>query len=86
MLSDIATSVLSLDSTLAHGVSLYGPRTLGLVAVVVFAETRFIVAPFLPGDSLLFLTGTIATAAVLHLHVAVATLIAAAVPGDTVNF
>lgn len=86
MLSDIATSIFSLDTTLAHWVSLYGPRTLWLVALVIFAETGLVVAPFLPGDSLLFLTGTIAATAALNVHLAVAVLIAAAVLGDAVNF
>lgn len=86
MLSDVATSVLSLDTTLAHWVSLYGPQTLWLVAAVIFAETGLVVAPFLPGDSLLFLTGTIAATAGLNVHYAVAILIAAAVLGDALNF
>lgn len=86
MLKDIATSVLSLDTTLAHWVSLYGSHTLWLVAAVIFAETGLVVAPFLPGDSLLFLTGSIAATAGLNVHWAVAVLVAAAVLGDAVNF
>jgi membrane-associated protein len=86
VLSELATLVLSLDTTLAHWVSLYGPHVLWLIAAVILAETGLVVAPFLPGDSLLFLTGTIAATAGLNVRLAVAVLIAAAVLGDAVNF
>lgn len=86
MLTTLAFSVLSLDQTLAHWVALYGAWALGLVALVIFAETGLVVAPFLPGDSLLFLTGTVAAAAGLNVHLAVAVLALAAILGDALNF
>jgi membrane-associated protein len=52
------------------------------VALVIFAETGLVVTPFLPGDSLLFLTGTLAASAPLHLHLAVAVLASAALCDD----
>lgn len=79
-------SAVTLDQTLTQWVAAYGSWALGLVALIVFAETGLVVAPFLPGDSLLFLTGTVLAAAALNVHVAVAALILAAVAGDALNF
>lgn len=86
MLTTLAFSALSLDQTLTQWVALYGPWALGLVALVIFAETGLVVAPFLPGDSLLFLTGTVVAAASLNVHLAVAVLTLAAMTGDALNF
>lgn len=79
-------SASTLNGTLLHWVGAYGPWALGLVALIVFAETGLVVAPFLPGDSLLFLTGTVATATGLNVHAAVAVLALAAIAGDALNF
>lgn len=75
-----------IEQTLTHWIALYGPWALGIVAAIVFAETGFVVTPFLPGDSLLFLTGAAIAAAGYSVHGAVALLIAAAILGNTVNF
>ena len=42
--------------------------------------------PFLPGDSILFIAGTVVATADLNVHVLVVVLIAAAILGDTVNY
>jgi membrane-associated protein len=86
MLTTLAFSALSLDQTLAHWVAAYGAWALAAVAVVIFAETGLVVAPFLPGDSLLFLTGTVVAANGLNVHVTVLVLTLAAVLGDALNF
>lgn len=77
---------LSLDQTLTQWVAAYGAWALALVALIVFAETGLVVAPFLPGDSLLFLTGAVFAAASLNVHVAVLVLTIAAILGDALNF
>ena len=79
-------SALALDQTLHQWIAAYGPWALGLVAAVIFAETGLVVAPFLPGDSLLFLTGTVVAAAALNVHLAVTVLALAAILGDALNF
>jgi len=86
MLTTLAFSALALDQTLAQWVAAYGAWALAAVAVVIFAETGLVVAPFLPGDSLLFLTGTVVAANGLNVHVTVLVLTLAAVLGDALNF
>ncbi len=86
MLTTLLSSALSLDQTLAHWVAVYGAWAIGIVACVIFAETGLVIAPFLPGDSLLFLTGTVLAAASINVHGAVAVLVFAAIAGDALNF
>jgi membrane-associated protein len=66
-----------------------GPWFYVLLFAIVFCETGLVVAPFLPGDSLLFTVGAIAVglaAGALSLPLLFATLVAAAVLGDAVNY
>jgi membrane-associated protein len=80
--------VLHLDRHLAMMVQQYGLWIYGILFVIVFAETGFVVTPFLPGDSLLFVAG--ALAAIGEGGMEIATLIgvlgAAAVLGNMVNY
>lgn len=86
MLTTLAFSALSLDQSLTQWVAAYGAWALGIVAAIIFAETGLVVAPFLPGDSLLFLTGTVLAANSLNVHATVVVLAAAAILGDALNF
>ncbi len=86
MLTTLFYSLLSLDQTLALLASQYGPWLYALLAAIIFAETGFVVFPFLPGDSLLFISGTVVAAAGLNVHLLVVLLIVAAVAGDSVNY
>jgi membrane-associated protein len=54
--------------------------------VIVFCETGLVVTPFLPGDSLLFIVGTLAGAQQLDVAVIVPLLMIAAILGDSVNY
>ncbi|MGD9896665.1 MAG: VTT domain-containing protein [Candidatus Methylacidiphilaceae bacterium] len=53
---------------------------------IIFCETGLVVTPFLPGDSLLFLLGTLAAQGWLDLPVLLPGLILAAVFGDSMNY
>jgi membrane-associated protein len=86
MLTDLLQLLTNLEPVLAHWLAQYGAWAIGLVALIVFAETGFVVTPFLPGDSLLFITGTLAAASSMNLHGIVAVLAAAAIAGDALNF
>ncbi len=78
--------VLHLDTHLTELVNQYGLLTYGILFLIVFAETGFVVTPFLPGDSLLFAAGAIASLGSLNLLLLIALLIIAAIGGDTVNY
>ena len=86
MLTTIFYSLLALDQTLAGLASQYGPWLYVLLFVVIFAETGLVVFPFLPGDSILFIAGTVVATAGLDIHLLVVLLIVAAVLGDSVNY
>ena len=58
----------------------------GILSAVIFVEAGVVVAPFLPGDSLLFVAGALAAQGILQWPVAVPLLIAAAIAGDALNF
>ena len=64
-----------------HGKLVY----LGLFGII-FAETGLVVAPFLPGDSLLFAAGAIAATGGLNLYATIGLLFLASVLGDAVNY
>ena len=86
MLTTMLYSLFALDSTLATLATQYGAWLYAILFVVIFAETGLVVCPFLPGDSILFIAGTVVAAAGLEVHVLVVVLIAAAVLGDSVNY
>ena len=75
-----------LDSHLQAFVCQYGPWVYGLLFAIIFAETGFVVTPFLPGDSLLFTTGALAATGVLDIRIIAPLLAGAAIAGDTVNY
>jgi membrane-associated protein len=85
MLTTLLQSVLELDQTLSGLALAYGPWLYALLFAVIFAETGLVVFPFLPGDSLLFIAGTVVAMSGLNVHFLVAALIVAAVSGDSVN-
>jgi len=86
VLTTLFYSLLSLDQTLATIASQYGPWVYALLFAVIFAETGLVVTPFLPGDSILFISGTVAAAAGLDVHLLVSLLIVAAILGDSLNY
>jgi membrane-associated protein len=79
-------SLLSLDQTVATLAAQYGHWLYAILFLVIFAETGLVVFPFLPGDSILFIAGTVVATAGLNVHVLVALLCVAAILGDSVNY
>jgi len=86
MITTLLYSLLALDQTLTQLATDYGPWLYAMLFVVIFAETGLVVFPFLPGDSILFIAGTVVALADLNVHVLVFVLAAAAILGDSVNY
>jgi membrane-associated protein len=78
--------LLHLDKHLAILVAQYGPWIYAILFFVIFAETGFVVTPFLPGDSLLFVAGALAALGGMDIVLLMATLTTAAVLGNQVNY
>jgi membrane-associated protein len=79
-------TLFALDQFLGHLAAEHSALVLVVLFAVIFAETGLVVFPFLPGDSILFISGTIAAAGNINVHVLVAVLTIAAVLGDSVNY
>ncbi len=77
---------LHLDAHLAALVAEHGPWVYALLFLIIFCETGLVIMPLLPGDSLLFVAGTLAGAALLDPHLLAVSLIIAAILGDTLNY
>jgi membrane-associated protein len=75
-----------LDQHLEAFVAQHGAWVYALLFVIVFCETGLVVTPFLPGDSLLFVAGAIAAVGGMDIFAVIATLVAAALCGDNVNY
>lgn len=80
--------IIHIDRHLAEIVAQYGGWTYAVLFAIIFAETGLVVTPFLPGDSLLFAAGAIASLpnTGLNVHLMAFLLFIAAVLGDTVNY
>lgn len=78
--------ILHSDTHLSELIATYGPWVYGVLFAIVFAETGFVVTPFLPGDSLLFAAGALAARGDLNAWLVIALLIAAAFTGNAVNY
>ena len=78
--------LLHSDRKLLELVATYGSWVYGILFAIVFAETGFVVTPFLPGDSLLFATGALCATGALSTPVALGLLALAAFTGNAVNY
>ena len=78
--------ILHLDKHLVELFATSGKMAYGVLFAIIFAETGFVVTPFLPGDSLLFACGALGALGVLNFPLVFGLLFVAAVLGDTVNY
>lgn len=88
LLTQFLDIMMHLDQHLAALVQQYGLWIYGILFFIVFAETGFVIFPFLPGDSLLFVAGALAALGEggMDLGVLIGVLTAAAVLGNSVNY
>lgn len=77
---------MTLMDRLTEGIALYHNGVYTILFLIVFAETGLVVAPFLPGDSLLFAAGAVAAQGQLSPVLLFFLFIIAALCGDNVNY
>jgi membrane protein DedA with SNARE-associated domain len=85
-MSSLVDFILHADSHLTDFVAAYGIWIYALLFLIVFAETGFVVTPFLPGDSLLFAAGALCARGSMSASVCFVLLATAAFTGNAVNY
>jgi membrane-associated protein len=78
--------VLHVDQTLGIWVAKYGAWVYLVLFLIVFGETGFVVLPFLPGDSLLFIAGAFGASGQIDPMLLAVLLMVAAITGNTLNY
>ena len=86
LLATLWDFAVRLDVHLAAFVAQHGVWVYALLFAIVFCETGLVVTPFLPGDSLLFVVGTLAAVGGMDIVLVMAVLVAAALAGDNCNY
>jgi len=88
LIKSIIDFILHIDKNLAHIIHDYQGWTYLILFAIIFAETGFVVTPFLPGDSLLFAAGALIAGGNtgLDIYGMALILIVAAFAGNTVNY
>ncbi|MCR5505004.1 MAG: DedA family protein [Elusimicrobiaceae bacterium] len=87
-ITQIIDIFLHLDAHLNTLAATLGPWLYAVLFAVIFCETGLVVTPFLPGDSLIFAVGALASikGSVINLPLIWVLLICAAILGDAVNY
>ena len=84
--SSLIDLFLHLDKNLAIVANEWGVWIYVLLFAIIFVETGFVVMPFLPGDSLLFVAGALCAVGGMDLYVLMSLLTTAAILGDALNY
>ncbi len=84
---EIIHSLLHIDVTLIKWAQEYGSFIYIILFLIIFCETGLVITPFLPGDSLLFAVGALASMGpFLDIRIIIPLLICAAILGDSTNY
>ncbi|SFD23697.1 membrane-associated protein [Clostridium uliginosum] len=86
VIGNLIDLILHLDKYLNVIIQNYGIWTYVLIFLIIFCETGLVITPFLPGDSILFATGALASIGSLNLFTLFVVFYLSAVIGDTVNY
>jgi len=78
--------ILHLDAQLLSLTQQYGLWIYAILFLIIYSETGLVIAPFLPGDSLLFVAGALCGMGALQLEWLVPLLVLAAFGGDNTNY
>ena len=86
LLSSLIDIILHLDAQLLSLTQQYGLWIYAILFLIIYSETGLVIAPFLPGDSLLFVAGALCGMGALQLEWLVPSLVLAAFSGDNTNY
>lgn len=86
VIGNLINIVLHLDKYLNIIIQNYGVWTYGIIFLIIFCETGLVITPFLPGDSIIFATGALASGGMLEVFTLLIVFFLAAVIGDTANY
>ncbi|HIH14675.1 MAG TPA: DedA family protein [Nanoarchaeota archaeon] len=85
-ITELIGFVLHIDKYLSTIIQTYDTWTYAFIFIIIFLETGLVLTPFLPGDSLLFASGSFAALGSLNLGIVFTVLTIAAILGDTANY
>lgn len=86
LITGLIDFILHIDRHLVEIIMVYGTWTYFVLFLIIFSETGFVVTPFLPGDSLLFVIGALGASKALNFKLALILLMLAAVGGNILNY
>jgi membrane-associated protein len=86
LIQNILNMLFHFDTHLSVLIQQCGLWTYLILFGIIFAETGFVITPFLPGDSLLFVLGAFAAQGTFHPMLLAGILGLAAIVGDSVNY
>ena len=86
LLQLVISFILHIDQHLLELFNQYGLWIYGILFLIIFCETGLVVTPFLPGDSLLFVAGTVAAGGGMDIHTLFGVLVLASFLGDNTNY
>lgn len=85
LISQILDIFLHIDQYLTPLMQSHGDLVYALIALIIFCEVGLVVAPFLPGDSMLFAIGALCARDVMDLTIVLTLFPVAAIAGDNFN-
>ena len=86
LIHEFINVILHLNLYLGTIINTYGILVYGILFLIIFMETGFVVTPILPGDSVLFAAGALAASGMLNIYALLGLLMFAAIAGDNVNY
>lgn len=86
LIHEFINVILHLNLYLGTIINTYGILVYGILFLIIFMETGFVVTPILPGDSVLFAAGVLAASGMLNIYALLGLLMFAAIAGDNVNY
>ncbi len=86
LIHEFINVILHLNLYLGTIINTYGILVYGILFLMIFMETGFVVTPILPGDSVLFAAGALAASGMLNIYALLGLLMFAAIAGDNVNY